>query len=83
MTEPFRVAPMKPLIPFEWLDKIDVRVGTVEWVGDVQGSDRLVRLLGDCGDRKRQALVGMKRERPDAKELQGRRSSSSILSRRR
>ncbi len=28
--EPFRIAPMKPLIRLEWLDRIGIRVGTVE-----------------------------------------------------
>ena len=65
------VAPIKPTIPFDLLDKIDIRVGTIEQVGDIPQSDKLVRLTVDFGDRKRNILVGMKRERQNPKEIEG------------
>jgi methionine--tRNA ligase beta chain len=53
------------------LDRIDVRVGTIELVEDVEGSEKLVRLTVDFGDHKRRILVGMKQERQDPKEVEG------------
>jgi tRNA-binding protein len=65
------VAPIKPTISLDTLDKIDVRVGTIEVVEDVPGSDKLVRLTVDLGDHKRSILVGMKQERKNPKEIEG------------
>jgi methionine--tRNA ligase beta chain len=53
------------------LDRIDIRAGTIELVEDIKGSDRLVRLTVDFGDHKRKVLAGMKMERADPKEIQG------------
>jgi methionine--tRNA ligase beta chain len=66
------VAPIKPMISVDVLNQIDIRVGTIELVEDVQGSDKLVKLTVDFGDHKRSILVGMKRERPNSKEIEGR-----------
>ena len=65
------VAQVKPNISLELLEKVDTRVGTIENVEDVEGSDKLVKLTVDLGDRKRSVLVGMKRERQDPKEIVG------------
>lgn len=65
------VAPVKPNISIELLEKIDVRVGTIELVEDVEGSEKLVKLTVDFGDRKRSVLVGMKKERPNPREVEG------------
>ncbi len=70
MTE-FKAAPVKQIISVDVLDRIDVRVGTIELVEDVKGSDKLVRLMVDFGDRKKAVIVGMKKERADPKEVQG------------
>jgi tRNA-binding protein len=69
--ERIKVAPVKPTIPFDVLDRIDVRVGTIEMVEDVEGSEKLVRLTVDFGDHKRRILAGMKQERQDPKEVEG------------
>lgn len=66
-----QVAPIKPTISLDVLDKIDVRVGTIELVEDVTGSDKLVKLTVDFGDHKRGILVGMKQERQNPKEIEG------------
>ena len=50
------VAPIKPTISFDILEKIDIRVGTIELVENVQGSDKLVRLIVDFGDHKRKDI---------------------------
>jgi tRNA-binding protein len=63
--------PIKPTIPFDLLDKLDIRAGTIEQVSDVPQSDKLVRLMVDFGDHKRNILVGMKRERQNPKEIEG------------
>ena len=69
--ETIEVAPIKPTIPFDVLDKIDVRVGTIELVEDVSRSGKLVKLTVDFGDHKRSILVGMKQERQNPKEIEG------------
>jgi len=67
----FKVAPIKPTITLDTLEKVDVRVGLIESVEDVKGSDKLVKLTVDLGDRKRVVLVGMKGERQNPKEVEG------------
>jgi tRNA-binding protein len=69
--ERIEVAPVKPTISFDVLERIDVRVGTIELVEDVRGSEKLVRLTVDFGDHKRRILAGMKQERQDPKEVEG------------
>lgn len=64
-------APIKPVVSLDLLDRIDVRVGTIERVEDVKGSEKLVKLSVDFGDHKRTILVGMKREREQPKEIEG------------
>jgi tRNA-binding protein len=71
--EDFKPAAVKPPISIDDLDKIDVRVGTIESVEDVAASEKLVRLRVDFGDHKRTILAGMKKERQDVKaEVEGR-----------
>ena len=67
----FKVAPIKPTISPDVLDKIDIRVGTIELVEDLEGSEKLVKLTVDFGDHKRSILVGMKQERENPKEIEG------------
>jgi len=69
--EEFKVAPIKPTVQFQVLDQIDVRVGTIELVEDLKGSDKLVKLTVSFGDRRRSAIVGMKKERENPKEIEG------------
>jgi tRNA-binding protein len=68
----FAPAPVKPLIRFEEFEKVDVRVGTIEAVEDVEGSSKLVCLRVNFGDHSRSILAGMKRERENPKEIVGR-----------
>ena len=68
---PFSVARIKPTVSSDVLEKIDVRVGTIELVEDVKGSEKLVKLIVDFGDRKRTILVGMNQERANPKEIEG------------
>ena len=56
-------APIKPPISFDILGKVDIRVGTIELVEDIEKSDKLVKLTVNFGDHKRKIIVGMKKER--------------------
>jgi len=69
--EGIKVAPVKPTVSSKVLDQIDIRVGTIESVEDIAGSDKLVKLTVNFGDKKRVAIVGMKKERKDPKEIEG------------
>ncbi len=95
----FKPVPIKPIIPFSDLEKIDIRVGTIELVEDIPGSDKLVKMSvnftnevkspegsqletfsnrieksrdktwgSDC---KKTVVVGMKKERENPKEVEG------------
>jgi tRNA-binding protein len=68
----FKPAAIKPLISPDDLDKLDIRLGTIELVEDVPASEKLLRLRVDFGDHKRIILVGMKKERKNPKEVEGR-----------
>ena len=63
--------PIKPTIKYEDLEKIDIRVGTIEKVEDITESDKLVRLIVDFGDHKRNIIAGMKKERENLQEVEG------------
>jgi tRNA-binding protein len=65
-------APIKPTVTKADLDKLDIRVGTIRSVEDVPGSAKLIRLRVDFGDHTRTILVGMKGERADVHEIEGR-----------
>ena len=64
-------ASLKPTITLADFEKIDVRVGTIERVEDVKGSDKLVKLVVDFGDHHRNILVGLKQERANPQEVVG------------
>ncbi len=63
--------PLKPTVTFEDLEKLDIRVGTITAVEDIESSDKLVRLKVDFGEFQRTILVGMKKERDNPKEIEG------------
>jgi tRNA-binding protein len=64
-------APIKPPIAMDVLEKIDIRVGTIEAVEDVPNSDKLVALRVNFGDHRRTILSGMKQERANVREIEG------------
>ena len=66
-----KVTPVKPLIETADLDKIDIRVGTILSVEDAEGSDKLLKLTVSFGDHQRTILSGMKQEREDPREIEG------------
>jgi methionine--tRNA ligase beta chain len=65
-------APLKPPVAAADLDTLDVRVGTILRVEDVPGSTKLVRLTVDFGDHERRILAGLRNERADPREIEGR-----------
>src|SRR4030095_16976701 len=66
-----KYATVKPTISLEVLQKIDVRVGTIEGVEDANTSNKLVRLIVNFGDHKRTILAGIKEERETPQEIEG------------
>jgi tRNA-binding protein len=66
-----KVAPVKPIVSHQELDKIDIRIGTIDRVEDIQQANKLVKLIVDFGDLRRKILAGIKQEREDPKELKG------------
>ena len=72
MSEEFRPAPIKPNVSFAELDRIDIRVGQIVTVEEIEGSDKLLKLTVDFGDHRRCILAGMKQERDNPREIEGR-----------
>lgn len=62
---------IKAEIKMSDLEKVDIRVGTIELVEDVPKSDKLVKLTVDFGTFKRTILVGLKKERENPGEVEG------------
>jgi methionine--tRNA ligase beta chain len=67
----FKPAPVKPTIPFDLFQQIDVRMGSIAAVDDIPGSSKLLKLTVDFGDHRRTIIAGLKKERPDAQALVG------------
>jgi len=68
----FVPAPLKATVTLDVLEQLDVRVGTIESVAEVAGSNKLLKLTVNFGDHRRSILAGMKQERADPKEVEGR-----------
>jgi len=64
-------APVRPAISIDILNQVDIRVGTIEAVEDVEGSDKLVKLRVNFGDFTRTIVAGMKLERANPREIEG------------
>ena len=64
-------APIKPVVSFEVLNQIDIRVGTITSVADVPNSDKLLQLRVNFGDHERTIVAGMKTERSNPQEIVG------------
>jgi methionine--tRNA ligase beta chain len=65
-------APIKPTVLPNALEALDIRVGTILTVEDLPKSSRLVRLTVDFGDHRRRIIAGMRTERQDPREIEGR-----------
>lgn len=64
-------APIKPEVSFADFEKLDIRVGTIIQVTDVENSKKLMKLTVDFGDHSRSILAGIKQERDNPKEIEG------------
>lgn len=69
--ESFTPAPVKATVTFDVVERLDVRVGTIESVEEVEGSDKLLKLNVNFGDHRRTILAGMKKERANPQEIVG------------
>lgn len=67
----FVPAPVKPVVPISALEALDIRVGTIERVEEVPRSDKLMRLTVNFGDHSRVILAGMRKERENPREIEG------------
>ena len=68
----FIPAHVRPAVGIAALEAIDIRVGTIQAVGEVAGSRKLVKLTVSFGDHERSILAGLRQERPDLAVLVGR-----------
>jgi tRNA-binding protein len=68
----FTPAPVKPIVGIEALEALDIRVGTIERVEEVPRSDKLMKLTVNFGDQSRTILAGIKKERENPREIEGR-----------
>ncbi len=64
-------APVKELIEFEDFEKLDIRVGTITAVAEVEKSNKLMKLTVDFGDHVRSILAGIKKERENPYAIKG------------
>src|SRR6266513_6293409 len=68
----FTPAPIKPSATIAALEGLDIRVGTIERVEDVPRSEKLMKLTVNFGDHSRTILAGIKKERENPREIEGR-----------
>jgi tRNA-binding protein len=68
----FAPTPIKPIVSVAALEALDVRVGTIERAEDVPRSDKLMKLTVNFGDHLRTILAGIKKERENPREIEGR-----------
>jgi tRNA-binding protein len=68
----FIPAPIKPLVTIDALESLDIRVGTIERVEEVPRSEKLMKLTVNFGDHTRTILAGIRKERTNPREIEGR-----------
>ncbi len=68
----FTAAPIKTLVSMEALEALDIRVGTIERLEEVPCSDKLMKLTVNFGDHSRTILAGIRKERENPQEIEGR-----------
>jgi methionine--tRNA ligase beta chain len=64
-------APIKPTVTLDVLNQLDIRVGTILSVTDVPNSDQLCQLRVRFGDHERTIVAGIRKERPNPREIEG------------
>ena len=68
----FTPAPVKPFVVISVLESLDIRIGTIARVEEILRSDKLMKLTVNFGDHSRTILAGIKKERENPRELEGR-----------
>lgn len=68
----FSPAPVKPIASLASLEALDIRVGTIERVEEVPRSEKLMKFTVNFGDHSRTILAGIKKERANPREIEGR-----------
>lgn len=64
-------APIKPTVSLDVLNQLDIRVGTIREVTDVANSDQLCQLRVNFGDHERTIVAGIRKERANPREIEG------------
>jgi len=72
LSSTFKPAPIKSIVAFAALEALDIRVGTIQKVEEVARSEKLMKLTVSFGDHTRSILAGMKKERENPREIEGR-----------
>lgn len=67
----FTPAAVKPVVNLAALEALDIRVGTIERVEPVAKSEKLMRLIVNFGDHTRTILAGIRKERENPAEIEG------------
>jgi tRNA-binding protein len=65
-------ATVKPIVSAGDLEKLDIRVGTIERVDEVADSRKLMKLTVSFGDHRRSILAAIRQERANPREIEGR-----------
>lgn len=68
----FAPSPVKPVVAIAALEALDIRAGTIERVEEIPRSDKLMKLTVNFGDHSRMILAGIKKERSNPREIEGR-----------
>jgi tRNA-binding protein len=68
----FTPVAIKPIVDTTALEALDIRVGTIERVEDVPRSEKIMKLTVNFGDHTRTILAGIKKERENPREIEGR-----------
>ena len=68
----FAPAAIKPIVAIAALEALDIRAGTIERVEEIPRSDKLMKLTVNFGDHMRTILAGIKKERENPREIEGR-----------
>ena len=71
MAQDFTPAQVKPLVHLSALEALDIRVGTIERVEEVPRSHKLMRLTVNFGDHSHSILAGIRAERENPHEIEG------------
>ena len=64
-------APCKDTITMSDFERLDIRVGTIVSVDEIEGSRKLMKLTVDFGNHSRVIVAGIKQEREQPTEIEG------------